>query len=304
VTRLWRVAGALGALALIGLVAWRFWLEGDAVRPADRPALPASANDAQAQRPPASIAEATRTVATDIAPACQHQALRLSFVQGVEVACVGPARAVQTGSMRDHVYAAEGSSRWSLRIGAAHGQVIAAVLSDGRRDRYRCSPCSGFSIGATDRYGVRHFEVAAAGLSDGGPSPAIVHVAATLRIEPQAPRACASVPLEVAEAGGTSTSFCPDGGAGFELGDDGRYRYRFDDLDGHTVSVTLDDGGGVREAQFGALTCTGAACIGLASRGGASADERSFDFAGVRLLDRGGVLAATLTGRLVMPAQR
>jgi hypothetical protein len=310
-----RAAAALGALALIGLVAWLVWPMPGAQHSSTAAAivaLPASAAAASTHTA-APAAGATPSAVASVA--CPHQAVELVFGSDHQTTCVRPARVMQSGSLRRHVYDAERSPGWSLELDVAGSRVVAAALTDRAHASYRCSAgsCAGLAIGAQDRYGVRHFEVTAARLSmlnaaaSGSHEPEVVLMSATLRIEQPAARACSSTPLGVVASNGESSAFCADGGAGFELTDDGHYRYRFDDLDGRTLSVTLDNAGHVRDAQLGTLACAGAACGGLASHGdgaiGTDGSPRAFTFPGVRLV-RGDGVEATVTGELIVPAQK
>jgi len=257
-------------------------------------------------------------------PDCPHQQLEISTPAGVERGCVTVTRTQQTGSTRRYLLEAEGVSRWSLSLDTAGGRVIAARLVASGRGGFGCKAeqCQGFAISRPDRNGVRtislagvllegRIDVAAPVGPDGRSVVPAVRLSASLKTRPDSQSlalACRVPSVTIVESDAALTQFCPMGGAGFELGDDGRYRYEFRNLEGETLAVVLAADGTVSQLSFGALACSGAACSGTASRSldppGGEAHERDFEFSGVRLQDpEHPQNAAQLTGRLLLPAQ-
>ncbi|MBS0448285.1 MAG: hypothetical protein JSR59_20350 [Proteobacteria bacterium] len=283
-------------LLMAALAAVRF--ARDEARPIGSRAVPAGAASANppiaAQGVPAEPV-GSGTQASPRFPACPHESLELSSADQHEIACIGPMTATQSGSLRRYRAAAEGLSRWSLELDTAQGRVTAARIVDAGGLRFMCRPCSGMALTRPDAHGRYRIEIADAMLQG---DAAAWRLHASLQAPPGA--ACRTTSLAVVEQDGALIDFCADGGAGFELADDGTKRYRFDDLAGQTLTVAVDAEGAVREARLGDLACRAAGCSGLEMH--VAGEARTFDFSGVRFTgapDR----SATLNGQLAVPVE-
>ena len=334
------VCALAAAVLVLGVAGW--WGGGHASAPEPVAAAPfALAPGPVAQPPGAAVVVGMPAPAGSVAgpmpfdARCPHQQLRLRFAADVLTTCVGATQSRQSGSVRHHEVEAEGLGGWRARVSVADGRVVTIRLSAtgaGAGPRgLACSGrrCDGATLGPPDAEGARTFELREVPLREnsarhapgGGPageratvSAVVAHLSATLRTLPerQVPGlACDAAGVTVIEAGGGRHDFCPLGGAGFELADEGRPRYRFDSLDGQSLTIELTQDGAIDRVALGRLGCAAPRCGGVTTavhgdpaRVGA---ERHFLFSGATLThdprDAAGAAAATVNGSLTMPTQ-
>lgn len=337
----WALVGA-GAIVVLtlGWIAWARLAAPEAPPPASL--VPRGAPELSPAPPPAAVAvvvaEPASAASAPALPACAHQQLDLTTADGVQRACVSATRTRQNGSVRSFVVEPEGTSGWQLAIDTAAERVLAVRL---RRAAQGTQPaalfacegraCQGVAIGAPDAHGARTLTVSDARLqtpppgqrrrppgserapraTDAPDAPA-VHLRAALAIPPdhqQAMPPCPDPGITVVEGqGGSVRLFCPLGGAGYEIDDDGRVRFAFRDLEGRQLVVALAADRGVASVSYGALTCRAPQCGGVDIQAQGDAGDwavaRRFTFSGTTLGSApGGGRRATLNGTVTMPSQ-
>jgi hypothetical protein len=108
----------------------------------------------------------------------------------------------------------------------------------------------------------------------------------------------------VTAADGAATSFCPKGGAGFEVAPEGGRVYRFTSLEGESILVGVGREGAVRRVEYqadSARGCEATACFGVQVSTPGPQGERTVTFTGTTLADTAGSTTA-LNGILKVPA--
>jgi len=304
---------ALVLLVICGTGALAYLVRGRAEHPVtQRLAVP----NAQQVVPPEVEPGARSNDAPAPAPPvrCAGQRVRVVIGGDEQDACFGETRTVQNGSVRLYEVEAMQGAQYSLRIEALGSAVLSAALRGGASLRFRCEKgdCRGIVIGRHDVEGVRTIALNNAALSevraDGSPSPrAVATLTGELRTVPEdrlPALACAGQGVSVVTSDGSASTFCPNGGAGFEIGADGHRRYRFTNLDGASILIGVDDDHHARRVEYEGeevLVCA-AACRVRVSRYSA-AGERTFTFEGTTLLEATmGQRNAVLNGTLIVPS--
>lgn len=342
------VGGAVLVAAVIGIglargLAGPAASEAPAVRQA--PAAPA-AKPAPAKPPPALPA---RTVLVDAAPAAAEaappvdcrapmQALTLALGPGAPLTvCAGATQVRQMGSMRSYL-AQDGGRQWVLQVDTAGGEVIKVALQgrDGRAYACEGSDCAGVTLGRHDARGTRQVTLRSVALRAGG-ATAEVGAEAGSSAEASGPTAstgaagaaramvsarlavgaddhlpglaCTGPSVAISAPDGASQKFCGQGGAGFDIADDGTRTYQFQDFEGRTLAIRLDAQHVITRVSYGSHACEGAACAGAtmsAAEPDNDAAERSFFFGRTTLFDAGGSSTRAglqLNGSLVLQGQ-
>lgn len=320
-----RVAAVMLAAALMGggLAAW---LAPGRDAPL-RPEAFASASPARAAEPLRAVsstgaAAAAAQPATD-AVSCPIQSVRIAVAGAPpQVVCVGTTRVRQLGSVRTYEVQAGGVEGWVLQVDVAGGELVKAGLAarDGRRYTCEAAQCSGLSLGRHDTRGVRSVTLeglvmaraaAAADPADSTAQTAQVSGRLSVPSDDQVPGlACTGPSVSISAPDGSMQKFCGQGGAGFEVADDGSRHYRFQDHEGQTLTVSVAPDQRVSSVQFGAFACRGSACGGASTntaQPGNDMAERSFYFGRTPLGDATAPARSTpaliVDGTLVMPAQ-
>ncbi len=239
---------------------------------------------------------------------CSTQHINVMRDGPMEAVCVGATTSEQDGSIRTYRVESDGGApRW-LRIEAAGNLVLSAALGSGDRLELECreKECSGISIGRRDVQGVRVISLREVALTDSAKASA--RVSAQLRTAPEDhlfALSCGSQGVSISTSDSSSIAFCPRGGAGFEIGGDGRKSYRFLNLDGESLRVAVDEREEVQKIEFHGdttLSCAAGGCVGARISGENAAGERTFTFAGTTLTEISKAdTSAVLNGTLILP---
>ena len=240
---------------------------------------------------------------------CSTQQVDVVLDARKEAVCVGATTAEQDGSIRTYRVESDGGPpRW-LRIEASGNLVLSAALGAGDRVEFECreKECSGISIGRRDVQGVRIISLREVALRDSG--KALARVSAQLRTAPEDhlfALSCGSQGVSISASDSSSIAFCARGGAGFEIGGDGRKSYRFLNLDGEFLRVAVDEQERVQKIEFHGdttLSCAAGGCVGARISDENAAGERTFTFAGTTLTEISKAdTSAVLNGTLTLPA--
>lgn len=296
---------ALGA-ALLGVMAAAVYLLRDGG--SDRAALP----QVVVPRAPEPLSELTRAAAEKASPsssavaACMDQRLEVQAQGKLEPACFGKTHVTQNGSVRTYQVETALGTRRTLRVDASGSLILKATLIQDAAT-YHCegADCKGLSLSKRDAEGARTLSFTHTEL---GPEEQRLVLDGQLRISADAlvpALACSDQGVSIITSDGSSNTFCPKGGAGFELGNDGQRTYRFTSLDNESVLVVVDSGHRLRRVEYqsdAVLACERASCDRVQIAAPNAAGERVFTFAGTTLLEsRSGAVNAVLNGTLVAP---
>jgi hypothetical protein len=287
----------LGAGVIIALVVMK---RGEPTQqpPVDQPAVELRHGHIE---PPQEIATAVK-----LSLSCPGQQLEVALNGNVESVCMGTLITKHNGSVRSHQVATlTAPQRW-LRVEVAGGAILSAAWGSDRRPEFHCQAdgCTGITISRRDAQGARVMTL------DGAPLKQMqttLQLSGQLEIPAEAltELACADQGVSIVTSDSSSQTFCPQGGAGFEIGDDGAKRYRFTSLDGESILVATDRDQQVRQVQYEGevlLACQSVDCnsvrISVANNEGA----RRFTFSGTTLIDTdSGQSNAVLNGSLILP---
>lgn len=268
---------------------------------------------------------------------CPDQRLDIAAEGRSQRHCMSRTQVVQNGNVRTYRVEEELTGRRELKVDAAGETIVAVELVMDAGDRFGCrwSHCKGVSVGPHDAQGARSIvfertrlgamvvsaerkefagaerdEAAGAGRdeADGAAvgNGAAVHVHGTLRTLPDdqlRATTCVGQILYISQGAGTQ-HFCPDGGTGFDVEDDGGRTYRFTNADGDSLGVGMDEGGALRSVEYKEFVCHGSACTGVHVAPGGADGRRHFAFQGTTLLDRNSAsVSVILNGNVVLEAQ-
>jgi hypothetical protein len=322
--RLRREGGIVLALGVVGamLVLWREHRSATPVQELAREAPePAPEEPAAAAAPVAALEDERQAI-------CSGTELSLAERGSVRRICVETVEVDQNGSVRSYRVdlsdgaGRAGSPRRSLSIDAIGTRVITAVMKGGGvsggayQDAFelRCreAACAGITIGARDVQGARLIRLDNAKLLpqlsvgtavDGG-----VQLNGQLRTPPEeqlAGLACTDQGVTIVSSRSSSTAFCPRGGAGFELVGDGTKLYRFTNLDGESIGVSVDDAERVKRVEYQGeekLVCSSPACARVQISTPGPSGERTFTFSGTTLTESSKAESnAVMSGTLILP---
>jgi len=117
--------------------------------------------------------------------------------------------------------------------------------------------------------------------------------------------ACTDQGVSIVTSDSSSQTFCPRGGAGFEIADDGTRRYRFTSLDGESIVVATDRNQQIRQVRYEgeiSLACRSVDCGSVRMSAADAAGARRFTFSGTTLIEtESGQSNAVLNGSLILP---
>ena len=293
--------GVLLVGLVVAIVAWI--LMRDSTTELGQPA--ARSVDVAAPAPADPEPLVTSNAALDIPTPCEGQPLEIDLGGQHTSACMGTTSIVQNGSVRTYrVDAIGGAAHW-FRIDASGSKVLSAALGSAAGDEFRCkgSQCKGISIGRHDVQGVRTISLERATVGEQ------VTVSGTLHTIPEdeiASLACPEQGVRIVTSDSSAQSFCPKGGAGFEVANDGTRTFRFTNLDGESILVELDGEERVKRVAYegdSTLACKRGECGRVAISPPGGEGERTVTFAGTTLLETtNGERNAVLNGTLVVPA--
>lgn len=310
-TRTWIVPVLLGTAMLIALVVMN---REDGGEPRSlAPAMLESRHDRM--EPVNERAEEQVEMARSV-PSCRENRLEVGQFEGrehvkAEPVCLGTITTKYNGSVRLHQVATLETPRRWLRVEVAGGTILSAGWGSDLRPDFYCQgvECKGIVISRRDARGARvmTFERTRLMAISSNEIRASLQLHGSLTIPPeQLPEfACAGQGVSIVTSDSASQTFCPLGGAGFEVADDGTKRYRFTSLDGESIVVATDQDQRIRQVLFEGevlLACRSFGCgsvrISSADAGGA----RRFTFAGTTLLEAdSGQSNAVLNGSLILP---
>ncbi|WP_129774433.1 hypothetical protein [Peristeroidobacter soli] len=303
--RKWVVLSLLGAVAIVALGVVK---HGDRTEPRPPDRLAAGLDHEQVE-PTREIAEAAKS-----SSACAGQQLEIAMDDSIESVCMGALITKHNGSVRSHQIASlTAPQRW-LRVEVAGGNILSAAWGSDVRPEFHCvaAACQGITISRRDAQGARVMTLERTALmrtSSNETSATQESLQLSGRIEIPAEEfsdlACPGQGVSIVTSDSSSQTFCPQGGAGFEVADDGTRRYRFTSLDGESIVVAADQDQQVRRVQYEgevSLACRSVECgsvrISVANAEGA----RRFTFAGTTLIDtNSGESNAVLNGSLILP---
>jgi hypothetical protein len=202
-----------------------------------------------------------------------------------------------------------------LRIEAVGATVLSAALGTGVAADFQCrqEDCKSISIGKRDARGVRVIALnntALARTSAGGTTSAAGSATLTGKLltvpEESLAGACAEQGVSIVASDGSSAPFCPKGGAGFEIAEDGSKVYRFMNLDGESILIAVDQRHRVQSVEYRgdtSVSCSAVACGGVYSSAASANGERTFTFVGTTLADAANErIDAVLNGTLIVPS--
>jgi hypothetical protein len=304
-TRTWVVLSLLGTTAIIALVVLKHGnsVEQDALNP------PAVEARHEQSKPASEIATATPTSFS-----CSGHRLDVVTNDNVEPVCMGALVTKHNGSVRSHQVASlTAPQRW-LRVEVAGGDILSAAWGGELRPDFQCqaAECEGITISRRDAQGVRVMTLEQTPLmrahSNGTPPvQGSVQLSGRFEIppEPLSALACADQGVSIVTSDSSSQTFCPGGGAGFEINDDGTKRYRFTSLDGESILVATDQNQQVRQVQYQgevSLACRSVECGSVRISAADASGARRFTFAGATLIEiESGQSNAVLNGSLILP---
>lgn len=289
----------IAALLAIATLGWFL------LRPASNEPTRAVRADAPAPAPARLLPAApVSTAPSSSAQTCDGPKLDFVFAGARESPCIGPLSTIQNGSVRTYRVDTRNSTFQSLRIDAIGTRVLRVAVGD-----FLCkeSSCKGVSIGRHDVHGIRVIRLQEAPLTSADSNESLL-VSGELRTRPENEVAAASCPgqgVSVVTSDSSTSWFCPNGGAGFELGDDSVKTYRFTNLDGVSILVALDDQQRLKQVRWEGdetLACRSGDCGGMRVSAPGADGERKFTFAGTTLIETSsGQRNAVLNGTLIVP---
>ena len=117
--------------------------------------------------------------------------------------------------------------------------------------------------------------------------------------------ACTDQGVSITSADGSAASFCPKGGAGFEIGANGGRVYRFSSLEGESVLVGVARDQQVHRVEYlgeSSHVCVEEACANVRVSGLDASGARTVTFTGTTLVETSqGNGNTTLNGTLKVP---
>lgn len=264
---------------------------------------------------PEQIEPARQSVQTVESPRdCPGQLLEVALNGTVELACMSALITKHNGSVRSHQASTlTGPQRW-LRVEVAGGTILSAAWGSDLRPDFQCqaAECQAITISRRDAQGARVMTLEHTPLmrAQPGATPPVqesLQLSGHLEIpaEPLAELACDDQGVSIVTSDSSSQTFCPQGGAGFEIGDDGARRYRFTNLDGESILVATDRDQQIRQVQYEGevmLACRSIECGSVRISAADAEGARRFTFSGATLIEtQSGQSSAVLNGSLILP---
>lgn len=296
-TRTWVLSALLGAIAIVTFVVMR---GGEPIEQAPPKQLAVTAHETQ-QRPAVETAEAASTSFS-----CRGQRLDIVMDDDVEPVCMGTLITKHNGSVRSHQVATlTAPQRW-LRVEVAGGAILSAAWGSDVRPDFQCQAagCKGITISRRDVRGARVMTFERTPMTSAQGS---LQLSGRVEIPPEqlSGLACTDQGVSIVTSDSSSQTFCPRGGAGFEIADDGTRRYRFTSLDGESIVVATDRNQQIRQVQYEgeiSLACRSVDCGSVRMSAVDAAGARRFTFSGTTLIEtESGQSNAVLNGSLILP---
>lgn len=291
---------SLGTTAIIALVVLK---RGNSVEQ-EAPDPPAVEVRHERSNPASEIATATPTSFS-----CSGQQLDIVMDGDVEPVCMGALVTKHNGSVRSHQVASLTAPRRWLRVEVAGGDILSAAWGSELRPDFQCqaAECEGITIGRRDAYGVRVMTLEQTPLMRAHSNDGSMQLTGRFDIPPEAlsELACADQGVSIVTSDSSSQTFCPGGGAGFEINDDGTRRYRFTSLDGESILIATDQNQQIRRVQYQgevSLACRSIECGSVRISAADASGARRFTFSGATLIEiESGQSNAVLNGSLILP---
>jgi hypothetical protein len=306
---LWLVGPVLGGVILYCLVI--AWIGRDQTA-AGKVSLP---KNSMVQPPPA-VSAAVRPsdpVARDGSARCPAQSLVIGRAGVRNMLCAGATRTQQMGGIRRHTVPVDSRREQWLRVDAVGTRIVGMWLGNGNRAEFRCtgSDCRGIMIGEPDAAGVRQItlrdvEMLSIKPGDRLSTDEIVSIEGVIRTGSETStglQGCDTPSLSVIGPDHVLSNFCPRGGSGLEINDDGTRTYRFSSLDGISLEIVIDDKGAILKVDYAGdkpANCTRATCAGVSVEPASPDGSQTFRLASTALTSNpDGTRFSTLTGTLV-----
>lgn len=240
---------------------------------------------------------------------CPGQQLEVALNGTIELACMGALITKHNGSVRSHqVPTLTAPQRW-LRVEVAGGAILSAAWGSDVQPEFYCqaAECKGITISRRDAQGARVMTLERTSLMRMHSAQESLQLNGQIEIAPEelSGPACVDQGVSIVTSDSSSQTFCPQGGAGFEIGDDGNKRYRFTSLDGESILVATDRNQRIRQVQYEgeiSLACRSAECGSVRISEADAEGARRFTFAGTTLIEtESGQSNAVLNGALILP---
>lgn len=250
------------------------------------------------------VAEVAQPAAASFS--CRGQRLDIVINDNVEPVCMGTLITKHNGSVRSHQVATLTTPLQWLRVEVAGGTILSAAWGSEVRADFQCraAECKGITISRRDAQGARVMTFERTALMS---AQASVQLSGRIEIPPETllELACADQGVSIVTSDSSSQTFCPQGGAGFEIGDDGTKRYRFTSLDGESIVVATDKNQRIRQVQYEgeiSLACRSVDCGSVRMSAADAAGAHRFTFSGTTLIEtQSGQRNAVLNGSLILP---
>lgn len=297
----WIVPLVLGATVIVALAVFK---RGDNAEqePANQTNVVASVEQSKP------VADGAQAVSMAIS--CPGHQLQVAMADDIETVCMGTLIMKHNGSVRSHQVQTLMTPRRWLRVEVAGDTILSAAWGGEERPDFHCqgAECKGITIGRRDALGARVLTLERTSLNrtHSNATAASLQLSGRLEIPPEMPDlACVGQSVSIVTSDSSAQTFCPRGGAGFEIGDDGAMRYRFTSLDGESIVVATDQNHAIRRVQYEgeiSLACQSFECGGVQFSAANAEGSRRFTFAGTTLIDTdSGQRNAVLNGTLILP---
>jgi hypothetical protein len=238
--------------------------------------------------------------------ACPDQSVRISVGQKPpKTSCLNPTRTIQNGNVRTYRIDALDPDGPLLRADVAGDSILRADLSYAGSGKFSCvrEKCGGISMGPYDSQGARSLRFESAKLAAGNETLVVSGTFRTIPDDQLSSTSCTGQLLYINIGAGT-VHFCPDGGTGFEIQDDGSTTYRFINGEGKTLAVGVGRQGALQSVEYGAFSCRSPRCAGVRVSPASAEGRRNFIFQGTTLTEQEtGVATAILSGNIVLAPQ-
>jgi hypothetical protein len=249
-------------------------------------------------------AEVDKTVEPSFS--CRGQRLDIVINDDVEPVCMGMLITKHNGSVRSHQVATLAAPQRWLRVEVAGGTVLSAAWGSDVSADFQCqaTECNGITISRRDAQGARVMTFEHTTLKS---AQASLQLTGRIEVPPETliELACTDQGVSIVTSDSSSQTFCPQGGAGFEVGDDGTRRYRFTSLDGESIVVATDQAQHITQVRYEgeiSLACRSADCGNVRMSAADGEGAHRFNFSGTTLIEtESGQSNAVLNGTLILP---
>ena len=230
--------------------------------------------------------------------------------KGEEV-CVDTRSTIQNGGSRAYRFTFLGENAKILSVNATGTAIdhVELTLASGKRFLCEAEGCTGVVIGKRNAEGKRVIGLdstlkleADSGATESATISAKLN---TMRDQDVSGLACIGQGVTLIGSDNSSVDFCPLGGHGFSMTEEGSKIFHFSNLENEEIRIEVGEDESLRKISFGGddLACTAESCTGFSITPPNAKGERVLTFAGTVLTSR---LASgetiTLNGTLLQPA--